>query len=132
VLYYQSHSLFSIKPVILYLLIFIKNTDKHAPYDKNETEFFENAAFSDKFVQRRFFMETSLTELRYKTRDILQALDQNEEITLLHRGTVRGVIMPVKNRKKVSEHPFFGMSQDESRSVSEIMDELRGNRFDDI
>jgi len=29
----------------------------------------------------------------------------------------------------VKEHPFFGMNQKDSRPVSEIMDELRGSRF---
>jgi len=84
------------------------------------------------YIVRRFFMETSLGELRYKIKEILQALERNEEITLLYRGRVRGVIMPAGNRKKVAEHPFFGMKQDGSRPVSEIMDELRGNRFNDI
>jgi hypothetical protein len=77
-------------------------------------------------------METSLTELRYKIKEILQALERNEKITLLYRGKVRGVIMPAENTKKVREHPFFGMNRNDSRTVSEIMDELRGNRFNDI
>lgn len=77
-------------------------------------------------------METSLSGLRYKIKDILLALERNEEITLLYRGKVRGVIMPAENTKKVREHPFFGMKQNDSRPVSEIMDELRGSRFSDI
>jgi len=77
-------------------------------------------------------MKTTLSELKYKIRDILQALERSEEITLLHRGKVRGVIMPAENTEKVREHPFFGMKQNDSRPVSEIMDELRGSRFSDI
>ena len=78
-------------------------------------------------------METSLSELRYKLREILRALERNEEITLLYRGKVRGVIMPAGNRKKVAEHPFFGMSsQSVEKSVLDEMDDLRGTRYRDI
>ncbi len=79
-------------------------------------------------------MEASVAELRYKTKDILQALERNEKITILYRGKVKGILTPVadKKKRKVKEHPFFGMDQNDSRSVSEIMDELRGNRFHDI
>jgi len=77
-------------------------------------------------------METSLSELICKIRDILRALEQNEEITLLYRGRVKCVIVPAGNTKKVREHPFFGMNCKDARPVSEIMDELRGDRFSDI
>lgn len=77
-------------------------------------------------------METAISGVSHKIKDILQALERNEKITLLHRGKVRGVIMPAENAKKVREHPFFGMNRKDSRPVQEIMDELRGNRFNDI
>jgi antitoxin (DNA-binding transcriptional repressor) of toxin-antitoxin stability system len=79
-------------------------------------------------------MEASVAELRYKTKDILQALEQNEKITILHRGKVKGILTPVAKaeHKKVKDHPFFGMNQRDSRPLSEIMDELRGNRFHDL
>lgn len=79
-------------------------------------------------------MEASVAELKYRTKDILHALEQNEKITILHRGKVKGVLMPVaaSEKKKVKDHPFFGMNRKESRPVSEIMDELRGDRFHDL
>jgi len=76
-------------------------------------------------------MEASVAELRYRTKDILHALEQNEKITILHRGKVKGILTPVAKagHKKVKNHPFFGMNPNDSRPVSEIMNELRGSRF---
>jgi len=78
-------------------------------------------------------METSLSGLRYKIKDILLALERNEEITLLYRGKVRGVIMPAENTKKVREHPFFGMKQN-SDNTEEILKSLRNSvgKYDNL
>ncbi|MDF1578475.1 MAG: hypothetical protein P1P81_08560 [Desulfobulbales bacterium] len=80
-------------------------------------------------------MKATVVDLRYKMNDVLKALDRNERVTVLYRGKVKGVLIPTGEKKhlKVKEHPFFGMSaQDSSKSVSEIMDELRRPRYDDI
>lgn len=79
-------------------------------------------------------MKASIVDLRYKMKDILRALDRNEEVTILYHGSVKGIILPRHKSKKISikEHPFFGMEKDKSLSVDNIMDDLRGNRYNDI
>jgi hypothetical protein len=67
--------------------------------------------------------------------DVLKALDRNEKVTVSYRGKVKGVLIPIGEKKhlKIKEHPFFGMlSQDSTQSVAEIMKELRRPRYDDI
>jgi hypothetical protein len=66
--------------------------------------------------------------------DVLKALDRNERVTVLYRGKVKGVLVPTGEKKSlnVKEHPFFGMSSQDSKSVSDIMKELRRPRYNDI
>jgi hypothetical protein len=82
-------------------------------------------------------MKATMVDLKYKMGDVLKALDRNETVTILYRGKVKGILTPAdKHRntlKKISEHPFFGMSASEtSRSVTEELDTLREFRYDDI
>ena len=77
-------------------------------------------------------MKASIVDLRYKTKDILQALDRNESVTVLYHGKVKGVIQPAGEGPniKVQDHPFFSMCENNSKSVGEEMDELRKARHD--
>ncbi len=80
-------------------------------------------------------MKATILDLRYKMKDVLNALENNEQVTVLYHGKVKGVIVPAKAdlKQKVSVHPFFGMStNDAQKSVLEELDDLRGNRFSDI
>lgn len=80
-------------------------------------------------------MKASVVDLRYKMNDVLKALDRNETVTLLYRGKVKGVLTPAHVQKdlKMTDHPFFGMyTQTDPRTVSEVMDELRGDRYRDL
>lgn len=79
-------------------------------------------------------MKATVVDLRYKMNDVLKALDRNEKVTVLYRGKVKGVLVPAGKKKhlKIKEHPFFGMSSQESQSVSEIVRELRRPRYNDI
>jgi hypothetical protein len=79
-------------------------------------------------------MKASIVDLRYKMNDILKALDRNEKITILYHGKIKGIISPILNKKnkKVSEHRFFGMYENNKKSVEQEMDDLRRNRYDDI
>ena len=75
-------------------------------------------------------MEASIVDLRYKTKEILQALERNEEVQVLYRGRARGRIVPqtlAGNSAKVVEHPFFN-SVSEDEEVDAIMDRLRRPR----
>lgn len=82
-------------------------------------------------------MQASVVDLRYKMNDVLKALERNEKVSVLYRGKIKGILVPLspagKQKKKISEHPFFGMSPaDSDKTVAEEMDELRGGRYRDI
>lgn len=75
-------------------------------------------------------MKATIVDLRYKMNSVLKALERNESVTILHRGKVKGKIVPQLNeqRMKAADHPFVGSSTDE-RPVEVIMDELRAPRY---
>lgn len=77
-------------------------------------------------------MKASIVDLRYKTRDILQALERNETVTILYHGKVRGVITPAgrKPARDIREHPLFGLRRDAAESVQDEMKRLRKPRHD--
>lgn len=80
-------------------------------------------------------MYASIVDLRYKMKDVLQALKRNECVKVLYRGKTSGILMPVSNsktRKKIHDHPFFGMHEKNIQSVSEEMGQLRGGRYKDV
>ncbi len=77
-------------------------------------------------------MEASIVDLRYKTAEILKALNKNESVTVKYHGKVKGIIEPVKKTQtlKVKEHPFFAMHKSPKQAVLEELDELRCSRHD--
>ncbi len=78
-------------------------------------------------------MKASIVDLRYKTNDILKALDRNESVTVLYHGKVKGIIKPAREKTalKVKDHPFFNMYDDsEQQTVLEELDSLRKARHD--
>ena len=79
-------------------------------------------------------MQASILDLRYKMKDVLKALDKREKVKILYHGKVKGTIIPARNKlhKKISEHPFFGMSIKETGSVNKRVDELRKGRYDAV
>ena len=80
-------------------------------------------------------MKATIVDLRYKMNDVLKALDRKEPVTVLYRGKVKGIIVPpeTKVHKKITEHPFFGMSSAPGKtSVSDEIDNVRGDRYNDI
>ena len=80
-------------------------------------------------------MKATIVDLRYKMNDVLKALDRNEQVTVLYRGKVKGTLIPSGKKSKINitDHPFFGMlSHHNEESVQDIMDDLRGSRYDDI
>jgi antitoxin (DNA-binding transcriptional repressor) of toxin-antitoxin stability system len=78
-------------------------------------------------------MKASIVDLRYRMSDVLRALERNEEVHIVSRGKLKGVIKPVngKPRMKVEDHPFFGMLKT-SETVDQQMDRLRGGRYRDL
>ncbi len=79
-------------------------------------------------------MQLSFVDLRHKTQDIQAALDRSEEITLTYRGKAKAKIVPIrtKSKKKIEDHPAFGMWKDDPRPVEEIVRHLRRNRYHDL
>jgi PHD/YefM family antitoxin component YafN of YafNO toxin-antitoxin module len=79
-------------------------------------------------------MKATVIDLRYKMNDILKALDRRERVTLLYHGKIKGVIVPMNEKKsmKVTDHPFFKMTEGEEESVAQQMAALRRSRFDAI
>ena len=77
-------------------------------------------------------MDATVLDLRYKMRDVLKALDRREKVNIRYHGKIKGVIIPsgIKEKKKVSEHPFFGMEKGKKSPVHEEMCTLRKNRYD--
>ncbi len=79
-------------------------------------------------------MKASIVDLRYKMNEVLKALDRNEQVTILYHGKIKGIIIPTHNerKKKVEEHPFFGLLRHKKKSVSEELNDLRKVRYSDI
>ncbi len=77
-------------------------------------------------------MKASIVDLRYKTNDILKALDRNESVTVLYHGKIKGVIKPAREKttSKIKDHPFFGMNKDSDETVLEELANLRKARHD--
>jgi hypothetical protein len=78
-------------------------------------------------------MKASVVDLRYRMSEVLKALDRNEDVSILCRGKLKGVIRAAKqeSKRKVAEHPFFNMYEN-GGSVEQVMDRLRGGRYRDI
>ena len=77
-------------------------------------------------------MKASIVDLRYKTNDILKALDRNESVTILYHGKIKGIIKPAREKSvsKVKDHPFFGMYKGSEQTVLDELESLRKPRYD--
>ncbi|MFT3989896.1 MAG: hypothetical protein QM680_00660 [Luteolibacter sp.] len=77
-------------------------------------------------------MKASVMDLRYKTKDVLRALEAHEEIILTHRGTTKGKIIPVEEHDvsapDLSSHPAIGMWKDDAETVSAMIQRIRKPR----
>ena len=78
-------------------------------------------------------MEVSVSDLRWRMKDVLRALERNESVTLLYRGKPKGIIRPLAENKpavKVTEHPAFGMWKDRKdlRNVDAFVRTIRKGR----
>ncbi len=85
-------------------------------------------------------MKATVLDLRRRMPEVLQALDRNEEVTILYRGKAKAVLVPAQGAeetaapKQVTDHPAFGMWQDanESADVAQHVRSLRRGRFNDL
>lgn len=77
-------------------------------------------------------MEASIVDLRYKMKEVLKALSQNETVKILYHGKVTGTIVPAQSMvqsRKVEEHPLFGIHKKQKQSVLKELDQLRASRY---
>ena len=79
-------------------------------------------------------MEATILDLRYHMKNILNALDRNEQVTILYHGKIKGVIYPFpkKSECRVQDHPLFSSDKKTKLSVEEQMEKLRGDRYGDL
>jgi hypothetical protein len=79
-------------------------------------------------------VNASIVDLRYKTKQIIEALDRRETVSVLYHGKVKGRLVPAMpaDRKKVQDSPFFGMRAKDRTPVAEVMRALRGGRYRDL
>lgn len=79
-------------------------------------------------------MNATILDLRYKTKKVLEALERRETVAVLHRGKLKGRIVPVgpSTTSKVKDTEFFGMHSDAKQSVEAVMSNLRGGRHSDL
>ena len=80
-------------------------------------------------------MQATIVDLRYHMKDVLKALNRNEEVTVLYRDKKIATITPLREKKKkacLKKHPFFGMLKEEKTSVDAYMEKLRGPRYRDL
>ena len=78
-------------------------------------------------------MKATVVDLRYRMKDVLKALERNENVSILYHGKVKGVITASRDPGcvDVTKHPFFNMSSKKT-SVEKQMDTLRGGRHRDL
>jgi hypothetical protein len=76
-------------------------------------------------------MEASILDLRYRMKEILNALDHRETVSIKYHGKIKGEIVPrgqETKRKNSAAHPMFGMLKDEAGSPAEIVAGMRRER----
>jgi len=85
-------------------------------------------------------MEASFVDLRKKSKEIINALNRKEKVTVLYRGKPAAVMNPINtaaeaSKLSASQHAAFGMwaqDQRDNNVVTEQVSLLRRNRYDDL
>ena len=80
-------------------------------------------------------MTATTLDMRYRTHYLFESLSRGIEIVITYRGKKAGILSPYRETTSecpvhVVDHPFFGSASDETTSVNETIDSLRGGRFD--
>jgi len=81
-------------------------------------------------------MKASAKDLRYKTKEIIAALERGEEVLLTYRGEEKAKIISVskknaKSRDRKEENSLFGIwhGNEKVANVDAYLDKVRGGRF---
>lgn len=79
-------------------------------------------------------MKATAKELRFKTKEILAAIERGEEVIITYRGKDKARLVPLKEGQHTPAQksaPLFGIWSDNERvrDVDTYIKELRGGRF---
>ena len=82
-------------------------------------------------------MKATIRDLRYRTKDVLKAVERGETVTVLYRGKEKARILPVPSTRegaKLITDKAFGIWKDRKdlRDVSGFVRTLRKSRFGDL
>lgn len=79
-------------------------------------------------------MQATIVDLRYHMKEVLQALNRNEQVTVLYHNKPIATLIPSrpKPRSPVEAHPFYGCLQQDESTVEQQIDKLRSGRYLDI
>jgi prevent-host-death family protein len=82
-------------------------------------------------------MKATVLDLRYRTKDVLKAVERGETVTVLYRGKEKALIQPIPSkprRAKTSSDAAFGLWKDRKdlRDVAGFIGKLRKSRVDDL
>ena len=80
-------------------------------------------------------MKATAKDLRYKTKEIIAAIERGEEVLLTYRGKEKAIIVPIENKSREKQNSeegsLFGIWR-ENKLVGDVnayLDKLRGGRF---
>ena len=67
-------------------------------------------------------MKASIIDLRYRMKNVLEALSRREEVLVMQRGKVRGRLIPEEGSGSMAaaSHPFFGKGRQVSLRLMHV------------
>ncbi len=80
-------------------------------------------------------MQATTKDLRYKTSDIIKAIERGEEVVITYRGKPKAKIVPFEDKKErrkiLKTHPAFGIWRDNEKvkDVDGFLRAIRKGRF---
>lgn len=79
-------------------------------------------------------MRATAKELRFRTKQLLEAVERGEEVLITHRGTPRARLVPVSHAERgevKARRSLFGIWSDRNdlEDVDAFVDRLRRPRF---
>jgi prevent-host-death family protein len=82
-------------------------------------------------------MKVTITDLRYRMKDVLSAVERGEPVTVLNRGKPKAKLVPFSEKRKgakISDDPAFGMWKDreDMRDPSAYVRKIRQGRVFDL
>ena len=81
-------------------------------------------------------MKATIGDLRYRMKEVLNAVERGETVTVTYRGKPKARIVPISEKQEmhdITKHPAFGMWKDreDMKNPSAWVRKLRlGRRFD--